>query len=605
MSQELVLKTVYDLLGGHFYIPYYQRGYRWTDKQVDDLLSDLWGFAKKRDKKDEEFYCLQPVVVKEAVEEERYEVIDGQQRLTTLYLIIQYLMKEYLRVDSLKGEYGKPVYEITYETREDSGEFLKDVKEDHSNIDFHYIHKAYERIRSWFENGEHIKTRNDRDLFLRTLMGRGIVDENNYDPYSVKVIWYEVDQDADSKALFTRLNIGKIPLTNAELIKALFLSSSSFNHVDEVTATNNKLEISIFWDEIEKKLSEPEFWSFITNEHQEDYANRIELIFNMMAGKSIKDFDPLYTFLYFLEQSKDSGEALWALWLKIERYYHLLLEWYKDLNLYHKIGYLVSIDEPLKDLIKNSLEMRKDDFEKMLDQKIKESVNFNIRELSYDERGGYNNIKRVLTLFNVESIRQNPSIQSRYPFQFYKNTHWSIEHIHAQNTEGMDQTKKEPWLQWLEYHKSILKELLEPAKGDNKIRLAALIEEAEKLQEETITWNEFTILSESIIDVFSEEIEGDPMEAHGISNLALLSQPDNSALNNSVFEVKRRAIIEMDRSGNYIPLCTRWVFLKYYNPVTSNEQFYFWNQWDRKNYLTEIERVLESYLPLEEVDEDE
>ena len=61
MAQELVLKTVYDLLGEYFYIPYYQRGYRWTDKQVDDLLEDLWSFAKqtlaqKRDKTDVEFY---------------------------------------------------------------------------------------------------------------------------------------------------------------------------------------------------------------------------------------------------------------------------------------------------------------------------------------------------------------------------------------------------------------------------------------------------------------------------------------------------------------------------------------------------------------------
>lgn len=40
----------------------------------------------------------------------------------------------------------------------------------------------------------------------------------------VTIIWYEVDDDEDSVNIFTRLNIGKINLTNAELVKALFLS---------------------------------------------------------------------------------------------------------------------------------------------------------------------------------------------------------------------------------------------------------------------------------------------------------------------------------------------------------------------------------------------
>lgn len=314
MAQELVLKTVYDLLDEDFYIPYYQRGYRWTEKQVVDLLEDIWSFTIKSEKKKEEFYCLQPVVVKDTGDEKGYEVIDGQQRLTTLYLIIQYLMREYLRVDSLERDYGKDLYRITYQTRENSGEFLKEIREDNSNIDFHYIYKAYETISDWFEKGDKIQTRTDREEFLKILMSRGVDDGRHKDPHSVKVIWYEVDREADSKELFTRLNIGKIPLTNAELIKALFLSSSSFDHVDEMMAKNYKLEVSIFWDEIEKKLSEPDFWSFITNEEQGNYSNRIELIFNMMAGKTQNDFDPLYTFLYFLGESKESGgSALEAL----------------------------------------------------------------------------------------------------------------------------------------------------------------------------------------------------------------------------------------------------------------------------------------------------
>jgi uncharacterized protein with ParB-like and HNH nuclease domain len=66
MSKPLQLKTINDLLGENFFIPNYQRGYRWTPKQVEDLLNDIWTFATKPiDKaKESQFYCLQPVVVK-------------------------------------------------------------------------------------------------------------------------------------------------------------------------------------------------------------------------------------------------------------------------------------------------------------------------------------------------------------------------------------------------------------------------------------------------------------------------------------------------------------------------------------------------------------
>ena len=102
MSENKIdLKSVKELLGMHFFIPSYQRGYRWTKQQVLDLLNDIKGFAEK--KKDEyEFYCVQPLVVKLMDNKEKeqnnlntnedwYEVIDGQQRLTTIYLILELL----------------------------------------------------------------------------------------------------------------------------------------------------------------------------------------------------------------------------------------------------------------------------------------------------------------------------------------------------------------------------------------------------------------------------------------------------------------------------------------------------------------------------------
>ena len=283
MKNNIELLSINDLLGNHFYIPYYQRGYRWTEHNVEDLLDDIFVFTKNTEK----FYCLQPVVVKNKTwlenntEIQGFEVVDGQQRLTTIFIILTYLMKEFLMVDSLKNEYQREIYTLRYETRTKSEEFLKNIQKDYSNIDYYHISKAYQTVKNWFENPEKIQGRGDKNRFLDALLGRK--DE----PKSVQIIWYIVQEKADSVELFNRLNMGKIPLTNAELIKAIFLSSSSFSDFSEEEATRKKIVISQLWDVMEHQLNDDNFWSFITNSKKEKYATKIELLFDIIAKKSI------------------------------------------------------------------------------------------------------------------------------------------------------------------------------------------------------------------------------------------------------------------------------------------------------------------------------
>ncbi len=85
---------------------------------------------------------------------------------------------------------------------------------------------------------------------------------------------------------------------------------------------------------------------------------------------------------------------------------------------------------------------------------------------------------------------------------------------------------------------------------------------------------------------------------HSIGNLALLDCGGNAALSNSAFAVKRNKIIEMDQRGEYIPFCTKMVFLKYYSPSEGN-QLQFWGQEDRNAYIGAMNRVLGKYLDSE------
>lgn len=184
---------------GKFTIEAYQRGYRWGKDEVEYLLEDI------NEIPDGQKYCLQPVVVKNV--NDTYELIDGQQRLTALYLIMKYL-----------NAYVDIKFSIEYATRKSenghigSKELLETIDEidlslPSNNIDELFIKKSYSIVKTWF-NGEKSKMMS----FANKLQ--------NY----VTIIWYEVDDDEDSVNIFTRLNIGKINLTNAELVKALFLS---------------------------------------------------------------------------------------------------------------------------------------------------------------------------------------------------------------------------------------------------------------------------------------------------------------------------------------------------------------------------------------------
>ena len=86
MQNILELKIINELNQFSFFIPAYQRGYKWTPKEVVDLLNDIDEITPRLidDTDDKSWYCLQPIVVKKR-QDQYCEVIDGQQRLTTIY----------------------------------------------------------------------------------------------------------------------------------------------------------------------------------------------------------------------------------------------------------------------------------------------------------------------------------------------------------------------------------------------------------------------------------------------------------------------------------------------------------------------------------------
>src|SRR5574344_301985 len=369
----------------HFEIPSYQRGYRWENKQVTDLLHDLYDFSSSKNK--ENSYYLQPLVVKPVKgKTDTWEVLDGQQRLTTLLLILLYLANK----GAFDSDFAEMIYDITYLNRHNNIDFS--CPNATQNLDSFYLAKAQKTIEDWF-NIRKRKNAGINNRFVSCLLPN---DEDK----AVKFIWYVVDdiEDIESIQVFNRLNKGKISLTSSELIKALFIMDC------DITSSGDSIyadQLSMEWNEIEKKYQDDKFWYFISNQLEYNQT-RIDILFDFVTRKPIDNDDRDYSYRLFqnlydycrAQERNDNSVALnsfWdglhiknmkSAWEYIIRTNDRMISWFEDNLFYHYIGFLVSMDYlPLeifskltsaKSILKER-EWTKDDTEKELQKIIMDS----------------------------------------------------------------------------------------------------------------------------------------------------------------------------------------------------------------------------------------
>ena len=541
-------------INGQFYVPAYQRGYRWGREEVGRLLTDIW---ESRDKS----YYLQPVVVKQHGAE--WELVDGQQRLTTLFLIFQYMRQEGLQSASAG-------YTMRYETREGSAAYLEaPVRElSQQNIDYFHIYEAFSCIKDWFDSHGH------RRQFAANAFYGALFEH-------VKVIWYEAPEDVDANTLFRRLNVGRIPLTDAELVKALLLSHGRGG----AGGTDRALEIAAQWDSFERDLRDKELWAFITGKPSSD-ATHIDLLLEAIAGGPTgRDRPPFYTFNTLREYVANDPHGFWN---EVVEKHAVALGWHANRDLFHKIGFLVAQRvATFSELLVQSSGKSKSVFEGELDRLIRDYLKLTptgVRELTYlsDKTG------RVLLLMNVETIRQRKHSFERYSFKEHAAGRWSLEHIHAQSAEGIRRSRDD-WATWLCLHRRALEAL----QGVDPVhKQSVLAKTDEVLAGSDIRQGDFQSLEEQYTTLLSLESDTSNEAMHSIGNLTLLDSGDNSALGNSVFAVKRAEILKRDQEGYYIPVCTRDVFLKYYSPAAEH-QMHFWSSQDRQHYVDAMTSVLD------------
>ena len=396
MDNTIHQYAIGELLDGrYFYIPAYQRGYRWTKKQVGDLLRDLLCFAndlttREKDDISNQFYSLQPIIASPITDENKlrsifnsesndgivkrgvWEIIDGQQRLTTIYLLYKYILDQKgWNAEKLKEEEdGKELYHICYATREGSTQFLEGIsmknasnKEDFKqNVDYYHMFNAFRYIDEWINNdGKEINKRYQlggsldkiRTAFFDLLNGRREVKGG-----SVQVLWYEIAESKDKNNIkeFQKINTGKIKLTDTELIKGLFLLKKNFAVGDKYI---KQAELALEWEFIENTLHTDNFWSFLQKRDQDiDMSNRIDFLFYLVykthskgeSNSTNMSQNEIFRFYYDRfdgKIGKDLQLEVAKAWNEVMELFRILDDWFSRPTTYNYIGLLSQFGEDL------------------------------------------------------------------------------------------------------------------------------------------------------------------------------------------------------------------------------------------------------------------
>ena len=578
-EQDIRLKSVYDLRVDdsdtpiRYFIPAYQRGYRWASTQVKQLLEDIRDWTQRDDPQPEEFYCLQPLVLR-ANDDGAYEVVDGQQRLTTLLLVLRHFNER------LATRYQQKLYVLEYATRPDLLTFLDNPSDAlaAANIDFFHIAQAVKTIEEWFAARE-----SEVEQIKTALLNKA------------KVIWFQLSAGENPVAAFTRLNVGKIPLTNGELIRALFLKSAQSE-----AGRALQLRIAYEWDLMEKALQGPSFWSFLSNSTGHS-GGRIDFIFDLAARQQgmKPGSDDYATFNHFSEKLSRKDADPESEWREVKKIFMLLEEWFEDRRLYNLVGFLIWDRLDVNDLRELAAGCKKHEFKEKLRAKVVEhalgaavpaDANTEVlrtwigdRVDSLEYPSDRTRIRSVLLLFNLATLLQHPESNILFQFESFKTARWDIEHVRS---VAPDPPRSHPGqVSWLNHCLSYLQF------ANQAPDLQALIQAFLTLPpREGIAV--FEPLYGKLLHHFDEADSGEP--DHSIANLVLLDYETNRSYQNAVFAVKRQRVLSLDQHGVFVPLCTRNVFLKCYNPRVDHVMF--WTQEDRDGYREVLIETLQTFV---------
>lgn len=630
--------------GKPFIVPSYQRGYKWNKENVFKLLDDLKIFEKSNGDKPNSFYCIQNITIVPLDDKSGWNVVDGQQRLTTIFILLSYLRK--FRQDESLAFFSKPDC-LKYNVREETGKFLEDsvftgnvwnseIKPDTANLkDKWYILDVAEGIKEWFD-------KKGNSLCIKTVTDRLKLIVNNMESPTVS-----------EEEIFAGLNGGKVDLDGADLVRAILITRSAKEKYYESSAE----KVKEFRMRIALELDEMNLWW--AQKEQKNYfeqflpENKLKVSNFKHASYPIGLLYKLYFLLYsnaeerfgieFFENGRNfnsqSYDDHWELYETLIHLHHTLQMWYTDSLLYHWIGYIIfRFKEQQYEILidKNGAEKKEKgtvNF-KMIWQlwessKTKNAFLFRIitiiqallskgdrallEEIQDVKKQWYGidsaGITNVLVLMDViivtglyrdmwteqdvlkvkaklpHSIADMKQGKNRLPSEYFTKSKENFEHIRScapNESEGKEIRNKNEWVSFIE---TVYRSSIEESESQLKDALIEILRNYpnEELDDTTIK---------------KLNLKMNEFGQHSIGNMALLDEHVNKSYGNDSFQKKiQRIFSEFMKNERYIRPYTMTVF-EY--KIKDEDKGWRWTQQNIKNNAFNIANNIETLLNLKQ-----
>lgn len=574
-------------------IPHYQRGYKWNSNNVIKLLDDI----QNSNVKDDLFYCIQNITITK--KNDIYNVIDGQQRLTTLTIILSYLGEKELVYNKVRfpdnsiRKYTSEILnnwitnkEFDFYSQFPDWKSIIESKPEYDLQDIYHIVLVAFNVKQWFEK-------------LKEKEGESYVANfKNKLLHNVKLIVNEVEGNQSEEKIFANLNSKRIPLDGSDLIRAILITRVAREEARE----EGDLKNIIFVNERRIKLG----WeldqinSWWSKDNVKAYFKRFIKIASENIGKNKLFNDNFYPInnLYLLFAESNNNEVLKlqliensinaiALYKDIIHLHNTLYDWFHDREIYHLLGYIFANEANRKNIDfyniwtlwkKNSTRKA---FVKSLKDEIKISfiedehiIDYTDFQINwYDDKTSLL-VKTLLLMDVIECLKENKAF---LPPQYFKKNLEDIEHIFPQNPK--DKNNKEI----INYVKFLLKT------GELEEKEIDIINLESNLEDEEYKTGLITLLEEKTSEI----------KQNSIGNLVLLHRSLNRGLGNKVYEQKRSKIISFYNDGNFIQPHTFKVFVRdFLND--DNVEIYrdkeFWTQDDIEYNVKYIDQQINNFF---------
>ncbi|MEI6767124.1 MAG: DUF262 domain-containing protein [Bacteroidota bacterium] len=589
-------------------IPEYQRGYKWTDKQIYQLLDDINEFETGGDQ--DLFYCLQNITVV-LNSDNKFNVVDGQQRLTTLALLLAYL-----------GESEKVQSKLLYSVREPSNDFIQQVisnknsfltnivanndfdaflletasnGKDYDYQDIYFMYEAIHTIDNWFNDNVSVV----KISFTEKLL------------HNVKLIVNRIENTKEQE-LFMNLNAGKVQLDGSDLVRAILITRVAKQEMEEFDSTEvrdvvrlNERRIRIGWelDELNAWWSMENvleyfstFTKLKTGEKEtikfDQIKHPINLLYKIWAESIIDENGKQKYSDLKLNYFETQNTIAIDLYISIILLHRTLKDWYDDREIYHFLGFLFSQSSTRFNKIWNKWnekDVTRSKFIAFLKAEIQESIfgkepNGGVEDTGtqfwLDRIKDYNSenptnwyetgkLEKILLILDVIEHSQTREIGIPLPYlksRYFKNFKEDIEHIYPGTPQEISDKKFKDLPDPMKSIKDYVSLLNKGYDGDKKIIW--------KISSDL--WN--GLLNEEKSNKLSElkrEIH-QKRPINSIGNLVLLHLSINRGFGNDYYTDKRISVISNTENGEYIRQHTLKVFVK----QTQNEDISNWTMQD-------------------------